>query len=72
MSGATSFQPSMIERMERALVVLAYFIEQDGDFWVPMYERFEVGLMAHETVNKAIRSFSRNQSILETMSQRSD
>ncbi|SCB51751.1 hypothetical protein GA0061098_101646 [Bradyrhizobium shewense] len=31
----------MIERIERALVLLAYFIEQDGDFWVPMYEKFE-------------------------------
>jgi hypothetical protein len=31
----------MIERIERALVLLAYFIELDGDVHVPMYEKFE-------------------------------
>jgi len=34
----------MIERMERALVLLAYFIELDGDVHVPMYEKFEAEL----------------------------
>lgn len=34
-------QPSIIERIERALVLLAYFIELDGDVHVPMYEKFE-------------------------------
>jgi hypothetical protein len=34
----------MTERTERALVLLAYFIEQDGDFWVLMYEKFEAEL----------------------------
>ena len=34
----------MIERMERALILLAYFIELDGDIHVPMYEKFEVEL----------------------------
>ncbi len=34
----------IIERIERALVVLAYFIELDGDVHVPMYERFEAEL----------------------------
>jgi len=33
-----------IERIERALVVLAYFIELDGDVHVPMYEKFEAEL----------------------------
>jgi hypothetical protein len=37
-------QLPMIERMERALVVLAYFIELDGDVHVPMYEKFEAEL----------------------------
>jgi hypothetical protein len=32
----------MIERTERALVVLACLIERDGD--VPMYEKFEAEL----------------------------
>jgi hypothetical protein len=33
-----------IERIERALVVLAYFIELDGDVHVPMHEKFEAEL----------------------------
>jgi hypothetical protein len=37
-------QLTTIERMERALVVLAYFIELDGDVHVPMYEKFEAEL----------------------------
>jgi hypothetical protein len=31
-------------RIERALVMLAYCIELDGDVHVPMYERFETAL----------------------------
>ena len=34
-------QISAIERIERALVLLAYFIELDGGVHVPMYEKFE-------------------------------
>ena len=37
-------QLSLIERIERALVLLAYFIERDGDVHVPMYEKFEAEL----------------------------
>jgi len=33
--------PSLVERIERALVLLAYFIELDGDVHLPMYEQFE-------------------------------
>ncbi|MCW5735974.1 MAG: hypothetical protein KIS73_17735 [Enhydrobacter sp.] len=34
--------PSLLERrLERALVLLAYLIELDGDVHVPMYERIE-------------------------------
>ena len=36
--------PVTIERLERALVLLAYFIELDGDAHVPMYEKFEAEL----------------------------
>lgn len=36
--------PLTIERLERALVLLAYFIELDGDIHLPMYERFEAEL----------------------------
>jgi hypothetical protein len=33
-------QPDTITRIERALLLLAYFIELDGDVHVPMYEKF--------------------------------
>jgi hypothetical protein len=44
MSVANDDQLSMIERMERALLMLAYFIELDGDVHLPMYEKFEAEL----------------------------
>jgi hypothetical protein len=34
----------LIERIERALLLLAVFIELDGSVHVPMYERFEAEL----------------------------
>lgn len=37
-------QPSTVERIERALLLLAYFIQLDGDVHVPMYEKFEAEL----------------------------
>jgi len=33
-----------IERTERALLLLAYFIELDGDVHLPMFEKFEAEL----------------------------
>lgn len=39
-------QLSLIERIERALVLLACFIELDGDVHLPMYEKFEAELEA--------------------------
>lgn len=39
-------QPDTITRIEHALVLLAYFIELDGDVHVPMYEKFEAELAA--------------------------
>jgi hypothetical protein len=32
--------PLTVERLERALVLPAYFIELDGDVHLPMYEKF--------------------------------
>jgi hypothetical protein len=43
-SGVDHSQLPMIERIEHALVLLAYFIELDGDVYVPMYEKFEAEL----------------------------
>jgi len=36
----------MTERIERALTLLAHFIELDGDVHIPMYEKFEAELEA--------------------------
>lgn len=44
MSALPQDQLSKIERIERALVLLAYFIELDGDVHLPMYEKFEAEL----------------------------
>jgi hypothetical protein len=44
MSTQQQEQLSTAERIERALVLLAYFIELDGDVHVPMYEKFEAEL----------------------------
>ena len=38
-----------IQRLERALVLLAYFIELDGDVHLPMYEKFEAELAELKT-----------------------
>jgi hypothetical protein len=52
-------QLPMIERMERALVLLAYFIELDGDVHLPMYQKFEAELaelkQKEETKDRARR-----------------
>ena len=52
MSTREQVRLSTIERIERALVVLAYFIELDGDVYVPMYEKFEAELR-HATDGRA-------------------
>lgn len=44
MSVANDDRLSLIERMERALLMLAYLIELDGDVHLPMYEKFEAEL----------------------------
>lgn len=57
--------PSMIERIERALVLLAYFIELDGDVHVPMYEKFEAEL---EELRKKEDTKERARRLLSTYS----
>jgi hypothetical protein len=44
MPSETTSQMPTTERIERASVLLAYFIELDGDVHVPMYEKFETEL----------------------------
>lgn len=41
-------EPVTVERIERALLVLAYMMGLDGDVYVPIYERLEQDLEAHK------------------------
>lgn len=50
----------MIERIERALLVLAYFIELDGDTHVPLYQKFEQEL-AELRANEETKSRARER-----------
>ena len=52
--------PITIERLERALVLLAYFMELDGDVHLPMYERFEAELAELRT-KEALKYRARNR-----------
>jgi hypothetical protein len=49
----------MIERIERALVLLAYFIDLDGDVHLPMYEKFEAELQVLKK-KENVRARARN------------
>jgi hypothetical protein len=66
MSAPTERDSLLIERMERALVLLAYFIQPDGDAHVAMYEKFETELdelrrreSAKERALRLLSSYSR-------------
>lgn len=55
-----------IERLERALLLLAYFIEQDGDVHLPLFEKFEAALLdlkhhqtTKERAHRLLSSYSR-------------
>ena len=56
-------QPPLIERVERALVLLAVLIELDGDVHVPMYERFEAEL---ETLRSKESTKARARRLLDS------
>lgn len=45
MSAPRHTPENLIARIERALVLLAWFIELDGDVYVPLYEQFERELL---------------------------
>ena len=58
---------SLVERVERALVLLALFIELDGDVHIPMYERFEAELQrlqhtedTKDRAHRLLQSYSRS------------
>ena len=56
--------PPMIERIERALVLLPWFIELDGDVHLPMYEKFDAELLelksreARERARRRLMAYS--------------
>jgi cell division protein FtsB len=52
--------PLTVERLERALVLLAYFIELDGDVHLSMYEKFEAELGELKT-KEAIKNRARKR-----------
>jgi hypothetical protein len=64
----TSREPTRaMERLERALLVLAYFIEQDGDVHLPMFEKLEAALLdlrhhqtTRERAQRLLSSYSRS------------
>lgn len=67
MSDPIQNQPTLIERIERALVLLAYFIELDGDVHLPMFEKFEAELAelrraetARDRARRLLESYSRD------------
>jgi hypothetical protein len=56
-----------IERTERAMLLLAYFIELDGDVHLPMFEKFEAELAelkraetARDRARRLFESYSRD------------
>jgi hypothetical protein len=52
--------PLTVERLERALVLLAYFIELDGDVHLSMYEKLEAELGELKT-KEAIKNRARKR-----------
>lgn len=58
---------TLIERTERALLLLAYFTELDGDVHLPMFEKFEAELAelkraetARERARRLLDNYSRD------------
>jgi hypothetical protein len=52
--------PITVERLENALVLLAYFIELDGDVHLRMYEKFESEL-AELKIKEATKNRARKR-----------
>jgi hypothetical protein len=58
---------SLVERVERALVLLAYFVELDGDVHLPLFEKLEAELEelkrkegAKDRARRLLLSYSRD------------
>ena len=67
MPESTEYQAVLVERIERALVLLAYFIQVDGDAHVAMFEKFEAELdelkrheSTKERAQRLLASYSRS------------
>ena len=67
MSDYSQATPPLIERIERALLLLAYLIERDGDVYVPLYEKLEKDLVeltsregTKDRARRLLESYSRS------------
>ncbi len=69
MPGQEHENKNLIERIERALVLLACFIELDGDVHLPMYEKFEAEL---EELRRKESTRERARRLLETYNRSGD
>jgi hypothetical protein len=56
-------EPVTIERLERALAIVAYCITKHGDYLVPIFERLERELAAMREAQDTVRRAKR---LLET------
>lgn len=63
---ASKPEPITIDRVERALLLLAYIIERDGDAYLPLYEKLETYLFdlrsragAKERARQLLEAYSR-------------
>lgn len=57
-------EPVTIERLERGLALLAYFIMRDGPVYAPLFERLEREL---EAMRQTQDTVSRAQRLLENL-----
>ena len=69
MSDAPQEQLPLIERIERAMVVLALIIERDGDVYLPLFEKFESEL---EALRKQQATRERARALLKAYSREGD
>lgn len=68
MGSRSSASLPLAARIEAALVVLAWCIEQDGDIHLPLYEKFEDELAALKATDRARdRAMQRLHAFRETM-----
>jgi hypothetical protein len=63
----TENELTLVQRVERALLLLAYFIERDGDIHLPLFEKLEAELedlkhkeSARDRARRLLQAYSRD------------